>query len=49
MNRIDSARKVCGVWLLKTYTPDGSALLINHKGTKAAAIEKALYAKPEKN
>ena len=38
---------VCGMFLVKALTPSGQLVLVNHKGTKEEAIEKALLAEPE--
>lgn len=37
----------CGMFLVKAQTPSGQLVLINHKGTKEEAIEKARRAEPE--
>lgn len=38
---------VCGVHLVKARTPGGKYILVNHKGTREEAIQKARRAEPE--
>jgi len=47
MNTIYNMKHVFGVWLVEVHAPDGTPMLINHKGTEEEAWEKAMRAEPE--
>lgn len=47
MNIICDTKHVIGVWLVDTRAPNGTRMLINHKGTVEEAIEKARWAEPD--
>lgn len=40
-------KEVFGVWLTVVKTACGQLILVNHKGTRKEAIQKALRAEPE--